>query len=279
MSRPTASLEIPRSDLALLVDGAVIVSVSFAICFVSDQLTLMTILVPSLMLARMFFWARLVNDRQGRGLMQESIFLAICAGLGAFNDFNSVVRHRIYDYRVPHYFPKLTTIPIWMLLYWGQILRFLFQLSQWHRLGEASPNRTFLGRKALESAALKVGIQLLLVVATRQSIYRLYLDPIFSWLPFAIALVLFIVFFRLSVRDRWLLLIMTLGGPLIEILYIQMGSLHYYHLGWLGGVPLWIATWWMLGILVWADVSPRIWRVIGRLSRVSDNANHPGVAV
>lgn len=251
------------SDRALAIDAAAIFLISIAICAVSDRLALMTLLVPSLMLARLVLWSRLINSGGARGLLQESAFLAVCTFLGAFNDYNSVVRHRIYDYRVPHYFPQVTTIPFWMLLYWGQILRFLFQLSQWQRLGESSPNRVYFGKKRVESAVLKVAIELALVVATRQSIYRLYLDPVWSWLPFAIAIVLFVGLFRLSVRDRWLLLIMTVGGPLIEILYIQMGSLHNYHLGWLGGVPLWIALWWMLGILVWSDVSPRIRRLLG----------------
>jgi hypothetical protein len=59
-------------------------------------------------------------------------------------------------------------------------------------------------------------------------------------------------------HDLKLLLIFLIGGPLIEILYIQLGGLHQYDLGWLGGVPLWIALWWLLAVLVWKDLAYRL---------------------
>ena len=49
--------------------------------------------------------------------------------------------------------------------------------------------------------------------------------------------------------------IIAIGGPAVEIAYIQLGGLHRYQLGWLGGVPMWIALWWVLAILIWDDLS------------------------
>lgn len=44
--------------------------------------------------------------------------------------------------------------------------------------------------------------------------------------------------------------LLAVGGTAVEIAYIQLGGLHRYALGWLGGVPLWIALWWPLGGLL-----------------------------
>lgn len=47
-------------------------------------------------------------------------------------------------------------------------------------------------------------------------------------------------------------------GAIVEVAYIQGGGLHRYHLGWIGGVPLWIALWWPLAVLVWGDLARRL---------------------
>jgi len=41
-----------------------------------------------------------------------------------------------------------------------------------------------------------------------------------------------------------------------------VGGLHHYALGWFAGVPLWIAPWWLLGLLVWKDLG---WRLLATL--------------
>lgn len=52
-------------------------------------------------------------------------------------------------------------------------------------------------------------------------------------------------------RHEWTLLGITLAvGPIVEIACIRVGGLHRYHLGWLGGVPLSIALWWGLAVLI-----------------------------
>ncbi len=243
-------------DRAFLVDAGTIVAGSVAICLASDQLALMTALVPALLVVRFLLW---------RGpLGPELLFFGVCLALGAFNDWNSVVRHRIYDYAVPVYWPELTTIPVWMLLFWGMILRFFATLAGWERLepGEVR-DEVYLGRRVVRSPWLKVGVLLGIIAVTRQLIYRNFDDPILSWLPFAAALLVYAVLLRPDRHDRRLVVIFLLGGPAVEVLYIQVAGLHQYSLGWLGGVPLWIALWWVLAVLVWKDLAGRIQREIG----------------
>jgi|ETNmetMinimDraft_26_1059896.scaffolds.fasta_scaffold85817_1 hypothetical protein len=248
------------SDREFWLDASMVVAISVAICTVSDQLAFMSAFVPSVIFLRFILWARLGEDYRSASLAGELVFFLICTGLGAFNDWNSVFRHEIYDYHVPHYFPTLSTIPFWMLLYWGLILRFLARLGQWQGLAPLGDgrNRVRLGRQVVEKSWLKVALQLVLLMVTRQLIYRNYLDPIWSWLPFAVAILAFALLFGFDRHDRRVVLLMSIGGPIIEILYIQLGNLHFYHHGWLGGVPVWIALWWVLGILIWKDLSARI---------------------
>ncbi len=222
----------------------------------------MTGLVVSLVAARMIAWA-CVRGATPRELAGEALFVLLCIGLGGFNDWNSVVRHRIYDYTVPHHV-TWSTIPVWMLVYWGLILRSLATLARWRRLDPpARPSSLVrLGHRRLHRPWLRMIALLLLVLATRQTIYRFYADPWLSWLPFAGAALVYGLLFGFDRHDRRLALAMLLGGPLIEVLYIQVGGLHRYHLGWLGGVPLWIALWWVVAMLVWKDLSGRILAVL-----------------
>jgi hypothetical protein len=257
----------PDSNLLVGIDAAVIAVVSAAICLASTHLTLMTVLVPALILVRMGMLAR-VASREGVNLKAEVVFLLVCTVLGGFNDWNSVCNKKIYDYTVPHFF-AFSTIPLWMLLFWGMILRFVARLARWQALGapEQVSDKLGAGSHTVDNAALKVGGELLLVLVTRQTIYRLYMDPVLSWLPFLGALGVYWVLFRPDLHDGKLLLIFLAGGPLIEILYIQVGGLHAYHLGWIGGVPLWIALWWLLIVLIWKDLAFRMERFLRKRIR------------
>jgi len=250
----------PDSNLLVGIDAAVIALVSAAICLASHRLVLMTVLVPALILARMAVLAR-VAAREGVRLKGEALFLLLCTVLGGFNDWNSVCNKKIYDYTVPHFF-AFSTIPVWMLLYWGMILRFVARLARWQALGPPERVSDRVAPLGVESAPLKVAAELLLVLLTRQAIYRFYGDPVLSWLPFLLGLGAYALLFRPDRHDAKLLLIFLAGGPLIEILYIQAGSLHAYRLGWLGGVPLWIALWWLLIVLIWKDLAFRVERAL-----------------
>lgn len=261
MSRRTRPESDP-GDRAFAIDTAAVAVVSVAICVASNALLFMTALVPAVLAVRFVAWSRTpFEDRRGT-VRGEAAFFALCVALGACNDWNSVVRHGIYDYGVPHFFPWFSSIPLWMLLFWGMILRFIATLCRWRWLGppEHPADRVHLPGKRVDSAVLKVSLEILLVVATRQLIYRWYRDPLLSWLPFALALLAYAALFRCSRHDRALMLLAAVAGPVVEVAYIHLGGLHRYHLGWLGGVPLWIVLWWALALPIWKDVSLRLQR-------------------
>ena len=248
----------PDSNRLVAIDAAAVGIASAAICLASRQLLLMSVFIPVVFIARSAVVVVLAK-REDISIKAELFFLLICTVLGAFNDWNSVCRQEIYRYTVPHYF-EFSTIPLWMLLFWGLILRFIARLARWGKLGPpaGANNRVGLGRFTVESATLKITIELLLIAATRMSIFHAYQDPLWSWLPFLLALIIFLLVCSPSKHDLWLLLCFLLGGPLIEILYIQLGGLHAYDLGWIGGVPLWIVLWWLLAVLVWKDLAYRL---------------------
>ncbi len=248
---------------ALAVDAIAVAAVSAGIVLASERLVFMTLLVPLTVLARFVAWRR-VTGAQGREVAAEVVFFALCTVLGGFNDWMSVVHHRVYDYTVPVFFPHLSTIPCWMLLFWGLVLRSVASLA------EAWPEPRPPG------SAAKLAVQLLFVVVTRQLVYRHYADPWLSWLPFAAAIVLYVALFGLSARERRLGLVFLVAGPAVEALYIHAGGLHRYHLGWLAGVPLWIALWWVLAVWIWSDVSARLRRLLaaGHTSCDSPSSDH-----
>jgi hypothetical protein len=215
----------------------------------------MDVFIPAIILVRFVALAL----EKSVSMKAEIAFFAICTALGAFNDWNSVCNKKIYDYTVPYEY-AFSTIPLWMLLFWGMILRFIARFARWQGLGapEKISDRTHLGFGTYDSPALKVAVQLGLVLVTRQAIYRLYMDPVWSWLPFLLALAVFFAVFRPGRHDYRLVAAFLVGGPLIEIIYIQLGDLHRYHLGWIGGVPLWIAIWWLVIVLIWKDLAFRM---------------------
>jgi hypothetical protein len=267
---PFAAARLPAaSNAALAIDATAIAAVSLAICAASHRLLFMTLAVPVVIALRFALWMRLpIDQRWTPHLSAEVAFFVACTLLGSANDWNSVVRHHVYDYDVPAEFPSVTTIPLWMLLYWGLIVRAAASLSQWLRSSPAEQprNDTHIGRRVIVSAGLKVFLLGTLVVVTRQLIYRYSREPVLSWFPFAVALLLYAMLFRPGRRERVLGFVALVGGPAIEMLYIHVGHLHHYQLGWIGGVPLWIVLWWVLAMWVWSDLSLRVQLLIaGRL--------------
>ena len=253
-------------DRELILDATAVVLGSVAICLFAHRLWIMTLGIPVLLLSRLVVWGAL-RGATARSFAREALFFAVCILIGGFNDYNSVVRHGIYDYDTPLFFPTLTTIPLWMLLFWGMILRFLTTLTASPWLGATGPpmNLVHIGPRVVHSAGLKIALLLGLVAVTRQCIYRLYLDPWWSWIPFALAFVAYWALFGPKRHDVVLVATALVGGPLIEILYIQLAHLHHYHLGWFFGVPLWIVLWWAIALLVWKDLGYRLRGWIDRL--------------
>lgn len=257
----------PDSGRLVAIDAACVLLISAAICVFCDRLVLMTLLVPLVVSARMLALA-VGAGGTGVPMRAEIAFFVVCTLLGAFNDWNSVCNKKIYDYTVPHFF-TFSTIPLWMLLFWGMILRFLARLARWGRLGAGEKVSNSVGFANMRAGrpVVKIAAELILVAATRWAVYRFYLDPVLSWLPFGAALALFFLFFGPTRHDVRLLAVMLVIGPVAEILYIGAGGLHFYHIGWIGGVPLWIVLWWALGILVWKDLAFRIEMGLRRIAR------------
>jgi len=253
------------TDRACAIDAAAVVAVGAAICVASQRPVLMSLIVPAVLVLRFQLWLKLPAAVRGHSLLREAAFMTLCVVLGAGNDWNSVVRHGVYDYTVPLLWPRARAIPAWMLLYWGLVLRFVATLSRWERLPPPAfpADDIHLGARVVTSPVLKVAGELVLIVSTRQLIYAYHGHAVLSWLPFAAALAAYAILFRCSRHDRVLLVLAASAGPLIEVVFIQLGRLHVYHLGWLGGVPLWIILWWMLAVLVWNDVSARLLEILG----------------
>ncbi len=247
----------------LAVDAAAVVFASAAICLLSDRLWAMTLLLPSLFLARMVAWSRCRASVRGHGLGVEIALVAICTALGAVNDEVSVALWRVYDYTVPTFAGGPPAIPIWMLLYWGLILRFLVSLGD-RPVGRPARDELHLLRRVIQSGRMKLLFQVGLVAITRPFVYRCAADPILSWFPLLLALLAYLLLFRPDRFERTLLFAALAFGPAVEILYIQVGHLHRYALGWIYGVPLWIVLWWGLAVLVWRDLSARLLHLLRR---------------
>ncbi len=263
MSRPPRA-PTPAPDLPVAVDAAAVAAVSVLICTSSGHPALMTAAVPGIILIRFAaLWA--AGPGAGGPMPAEAVFFLACALVGGANDWNTVSRWRVYEYTVPHGWGA-STIPLWMLLYWGMVLRFVARLSRWTRLvpPRGGSDDVRFGPWRTTEGWVKVAVELALVAATRLAIRRFYLDPILSWLPFLAALAAFAALIPLGRRDQAMLALVLVGGPAVEVLYINVGHLHRYHLGWVGGVPLWIVLWWGLAALVWRDISFRMERAIVR---------------
>ncbi len=235
------------SDRGVVVDVGAMLAVGIAVCLASHRLSFMTALVAAALVVRLL----LACTWGGRALRVELPFFALCTLIGAANDWNTVVRHGVYVYSVPTDL-AWSTIPLWMLLYWGLVLRAIASLAGSARLGETREG----------AGVFSVAAQLALVLATRQAIYRLWSDPVWSWAPFAIGLLVYVLVLRPPQRARRLALVALVVGPPVEMAFIHFGGLHRYALGWFFGVPLWIVLWWALGVLVFADLAPRLERAL-----------------
>ena len=249
------------TDVFFYTDLASFIVASILICLFSHRLILMTVLIPLLMILRTYYVTLRFNKEE---TIQEIIFLSICIVIGGFNDWNSVCNKNIYSYGVPTFFPKITTIPLWMLFYWGLILRLITSLAFWSKIetqNTYSNKVRFFG----DNAWFKVLFQLLLVFITRQLIYINYLDPFLSWIFFAIAFVVYLIFIPLKKADILLLTSFAIGGPITEVLYIKIGNLHHYHHGVFFGVPIWIILWWIISVLLWKDISCRLIHLISSI--------------
>ncbi|MBZ0238881.1 MAG: hypothetical protein K8M05_41605 [Deltaproteobacteria bacterium] len=244
-------------DLAFAVDAAAVALVALAICVAGDRLAVMTVIVPAVVVARFVAWGALPRAERDLALPAELALFAIATLVGSVNDWNTVSRHRVYDYNVPSDLGSLSSIPTWMFLYWGLILRFVLTVFHFRRAGVTrAPDQVWLGR-AVVSAPARIAVLVALAVATRQTIYRWFDDPVASWLPFAAALGVAALVLRPDRARVRLVAVVMVVGPAVEALLIGVGHLHAYRLGWFAGVPLWIVLWWGLAALIWSELVDR----------------------
>jgi hypothetical protein len=241
----------------MIVDATAVAAVGLAVVHAASDRAFMTMFVAATVAVRTI--VVLAHHRRGVSIPGELVFFALCTLVGGFNDWNTVYRHGVYDYAVPYELAGVR-IPAWMLLYWGLILRFTARLARWASLRPPSHPSDFVGfgEWRTQNAALKVGVELLLVVLTRQAIYRLYDDPALSWPAFLAALMAWAVLLRPTRHDLHLLLIALVIGPAVESAFIRWGGLHVYRHGIIGGVPIWIVLWWALAVVIWKDLALRI---------------------
>jgi len=238
---------VSPSGRELAIDAGAVATVTLGILAFGERPALMWVVLGLTLAGRFALWLRLTERTS---LRVELIFFALSTLLGALNDYNTVVWHGVYSYELPSELPALSSIPLWMLVFWGLIVRCVFTLSRWRALGPARPRGSWR-RLAFIAAVL---------VVTRQCIYVFYEHPLLSWLPFAVAIALWVLVVGLDPREWRLAALALLVGPLAESLLIEVGGLHRYALGWLGGVPLW----WVLATWIWKDLGLRAQGLIER---------------
>ncbi len=251
------------SDRELAIDAAPLALVSLAIVTLAEHPRVMGAIVLAAIVLRLSLF-RLLVARSRRAMRVELAFFGICTAVGALNDYNTVVVHGVYGYSVPAELPALSSIPIWMLATWGLVLRFVATLSRWHRIGGGAPVSDRVWPLRAPSAPARIVVIALLVAGTRAITYTHASDPLWSWIPYVVALAIAALVLSPTRRDRALVAIALVVGPLVEAAYIQLGGLHRYPLGWFFGVPLWIVLWWALGAWLWADLSARVHRALDR---------------
>lgn len=239
----------PVDDRAFALDAAAVALVSGFVLGFADAPLVMWAVLGIVLVARFALFARLFPDRS---IEAEGLFFAFATAVGALNDLNTVAVHGVYRYAAPAELPGLSPIPLWMLLFWGLILRFVFTLTRWERLGAtAHAPRRVLGRRSIPRT---LALAACVLVPTRVALFAAYEDPWWSWLPFAFALAAFALAGGADRHDLRLAAVALVVGPIVEAAFIQVGGLHAYALGWLAGVPLWIVLWWALATWIWKDL-------------------------
>lgn len=246
-------------DLAFGLDTAVVVAASVLICTSAGDLERMRVAMPLLLGARLVAWALLPRRERDTGALVEAGLFCGGAALGGLNDWVSVDLFRVYSYRVPTDLAGISRIPSWMLLFWGMILRYPLTLAHWRRLAlPPHGSAVFLGRRAVGGVPARLVVLLVVIATTRQCVYRLYGDSLWSWLPMGVGLALVLALLQPDARRLRLAAFVFVVGPAVEALYIRVAGLHVYELGWLAGVPLWIALWWVIAVLAWEEVASRV---------------------
>ncbi|UCD85179.1 MAG: DUF2878 family protein [Deltaproteobacteria bacterium] len=221
----------------LLREAAVLIITALAICLFSQNTKIMSIVFAAIVIFRFVFFNR-------RG---DVIFFLMGVILGGGNDLMSMWRG-VYYYTPATILP--VPIPVWMLLFWGEIFVFFRKLIRYGPfLRPETPRKRLLD--------LPLALDIILFAVYRIIIYRYASVP---WLPDALyagILVARLLLLPPKTDERKLMITILLLGPVYEIALIRCG-LYVYQNGFIWGLPLWLIIWWVFIIRVFKAIIDRI---------------------
>ncbi len=221
----------------LLSEAALLIITALAICLFSQNTKVMSIVFALIIIFRF-----VLLNRRG-----DIIFFSMGVILGGGNDLMSMWRG-VYYYTPTTILP--VSIPVWMLLFWGEIFVFFRKLIRYGPL--LRPETT---RKRLLD--LPLALDIILFAIYRIIIYRYASVP---WLPDALYAGIFVVRLLLmppTTDERKLMITILLLGPLYEITLVKCG-LYVYQNGFIWGLPLWLIIWWVFIIRMFKAFIDRI---------------------
>ena len=220
----------------LLSETAVLLLATLAIYFFFQNTKVMSVAFILIIIFRF-----LLLNRKG-----DVIFFLMGLVLGGGNDLMSMWKG-VYYYTPATILP--VPIPVWMLLFWGEIFVFFRKLMRYGPfLGPEGPPKRLLD--------LPLGFDLVLYVIYRMIIYRYASEP---WLPDALyagILVVRLLLLPPTANERKLMLTLLFLGPVYEIVLIRCG-LYVYQNGFIMGLPLWLIIWWVFIIRVFKAITDR----------------------
>lgn len=230
-------LAAPARRIGLLWEVVFLMTVPIAVGVMGNNELAMTCFIITNLVAR-YILARRPGD--GRALA-----LGIVAGGG--NDLMSMIKG-VYAYTPPHILPW--PIPVWMILFWGQVFLLFARVFDSPAFAIARPLPPLRQDRRL-------WLDLALILILKMTLYRVAADPL---IPNAVAAGLLIVRCVAAFPDageRRLLALTLLAGPAYEVLLIRLGLYHYTH-GYVLGMPPWLLAFWALSILLARNVMARL---------------------
>jgi hypothetical protein len=221
----------------LLGETAVILFITLMIYFFSQNTKVMSIAFAFIIIFRF-----VLLNRRG-----DIIFFFLGLILGGGSDLMSMWRG-VYYYTPTTILP--VPIPVWMLLFWGEIFVFFRKLIRYGPfLHLENPRKRILD--------LPLALDIILFAVYRMIIYRYASVP---WLPDALYAGIFVVrllLFPPTNDERKLMITMLLLGPVYEIALIRCG-LYVYQNGFVWGLPLWLIIWWVFIIRIFKTLTDEI---------------------
>jgi len=170
------------------------------------------------------------------GRRHDLRYLVLGVLLGGGNDLMSIIRG-VYAYTVPH--PLVPwPIPLWMILFWGQVfllMRTVFDLP-WLRGPGAS--------RGLWPPGWHLLVDLAGVVVMRLVVYATFTDPVLPALALSAVGILTYAAHGITRTDLKVMAVTAVAGPIVEWALISAGVYDYRN-PFLLGMPAWLYVWWL----------------------------------